>query len=395
MQASLPVAIATILSAANLAGADPAETPAPVPEEPATRPPAAARLPPEGVATPMDLSLGKPAIAVTLDGKGPFRLLVDTGAGPVLILNDDLVAELGLPSSGVGRVGDPADPEAIEVSLHPVATVAIGDAVFSDVVAMAWDRGTLYAGKDAPRGVVGLPMFRDVLVTFDYPGNALRLAPGALEAGPHVVDYTAPLGVPQIPVVIGERTLDAHLDSGSMAALTLPLSMQDDVALASPLQEIGRARTVNSEFAVYAADYRGAVSIAGHPLQVESLGFMEILPNANVGSEALRNFAVTFDQRRLRARFDLAPGTTAKVEKPRGGLGLKLGMRGDTYEVAGTVPGSPAAAADLRAGDLLVAVNGHAVAELAPGDFAVEMRKPVVALTIERGSERREVTLRR
>jgi membrane-associated protease RseP (regulator of RpoE activity) len=171
--------------------------------------------------------------------------------------------------------------------------------------------------------------------------------------------------------------------------------MQDAVPLASPLREIGRGRTVNSEFAVYAADFKGTAAIAGYPIQTSTLGFMEVLSEPNVGSEVLKNLAVTFDQRHALARFDLPAGSALRVERPRDGLGLRLGRAGSDYVVAGTDPDTPAAAAGFQEGDRLVAVNGKTIADLPPGDFAAEMRKPVVVLTIDRDGSPREVTLRR
>ena len=46
-------------------------------------------------------------------------------------------------------------------------------------------------------------------------------------------------------------------------------------------------------------------------------------------------------------------------------------------------------------GDRLVAVNGKAIADLPPGDFATEMRRPVVVLTVDRDGKNLDVTLNR
>ena len=364
-------------------------------DEAMSGPPASVRLPGGPVTTPMGMDFKKPAIEVTINGRGPFKLLVDTGASPALILNADLAAELGLERIGTGHVGDPSNPRAVEVALHPVQSFTIGGATFSDFTAIAWDRSTLYSGDDAPRGVVGFPLFHDVLVTFDYPGSQMRLAKGNLERGDHVVPFTSPMGVPEVPIEIGGKQYDAHLDSGSMAALMLPLELQDEVPIDGPPKEVGRARTVNSEFAIYTADFSGKTSIAGHPIETPTLSFVEIISSPNVGSQVLSNFAITFDQRKSLARFELPTGTTARVKRQRGGLGIQLGRRENNYVVMGTVPDSPADAADLKEGDQLVAVNGKRIADLPPGDMATEMRRNVVVLTVDRNGKSHDVTLER
>lgn len=380
----------TILIAAVCCGAAAAQ---PESQERMSTPPGATALPPGPVEVAMDMSYGKPAVEVMINGRGPFKLLVDTGASPTLILNSDLAEELGLEITGASNVGDPIDPEAIEVQMMRVDSVDLGGAVFSGVETISWDRGTLYSGEGAPRGILGFPLFRDVLVTFDYPRGVLGVAGGRLEPGAHVVEYEATDGIPNIPITIAGLTQAAHLDSGSMAAVMLPMSFAESLDLASEPTEVGRARTVNSDFPIYAADYAGSVTVAGHEVRAESLMFSDVLPRPNIGSQVLGLFAVTFDQERKLARFERDGSAPARIQKPHGSLGLKLGKRGEDYIVAGTIPDTPAAAADLREGDVLVAVNGKPIEDLPPGDLAVEMRKPTVELTIDRGGEERTVKI--
>jgi hypothetical protein len=358
-------------------------------------PPLASRLPDGPADVPMEMSYGKPAVEVLINGRGPFLLLVDTGASPTLILNSDLASELGLKSTGTSNVGDPLDPEAIEVQVMHVDSLELGGAAFSDIKTISWDRSTLYSGDGAPRGIIGFPLFRDVLVTFDYPNGTMRVEKGNLHAGEHVVEFSVPNGIPNIPFTIEGEAHVAHIDSGSMGALMLPMHFSEGLALASAPAEVGHARTVNSEFTIYAADYGGSITLAGHEIKAESLTFTDLMPMPNIGSQVLNMFAVTFDQDRMLARFDRNEATPTTIKRQRGGLGIKLGKRGSDYVVAGTLPDSPAAAADLREGDVLNEVNGLKIADLAPGDFAVEMRKPTVELTIEREGEQRKVRLKR
>lgn len=362
-------------------------------DERMTSPPGRAEVPGGPVSVPMDMTFGKPAVEVMINGRGPYKLLVDTGAAPTLILNSDLAEELGLERIGTSAVGDPTDPEAIEVEVMGVESVRLGDAVFSGIDAIAWDRSMLYSGEGAPRGIIGFPLFHELLVTFDYPAGALRVEEGELREGAHVIPFTTPDGIPILPFSIGGETHDAMLDSGSMAALMLPMAFSERLELKSELEEVARARTVNSEFVIYAADYGGSMTLAGHEIVTESVTFFDLVPTPNIGSEVLGQFAVTFDQQNKLARFARPEGAAQPLTKPRGGLGLMLGRRGESYVVSGTVPGSPASEVDLEEGDVLVAVNGHAVSDLPPGDFAVEMRRETVALTVERDGERREVVI--
>ncbi|MCA9298029.1 MAG: aspartyl protease family protein, partial [Phycisphaerales bacterium] len=169
---------------------------------------------PELVAhVPLDTALGKPSIEVMINDRGPYRLLVDTGASPPLILNDDLVKELRLETREGPRIGDPSNPEAIPTRAFDVGTVRIGDVVVRDVPGLTWNRSALYTGDEAPRGVIGLPLFQGYLVTFDYGGKAFELHDGALpEANGHtVLTYRTELGgIPLVPLKLNDVVVEAH-----------------------------------------------------------------------------------------------------------------------------------------------------------------------------------------
>ena len=170
------------------------------------------------VEVPMGSMAGRPTVDVMIAGKGPFRFLVDTGAGTTVI-NDDLVKELGLTVVDSTRIGDPMNPEAIRADVVQVPSMTIGDAKFETFTAASWDRGYLIrAGEtNPPRGVIGFPVFRDVLLTFDYADKKMRIAPGALPKpdGKSVIPYDAPMGIPEFTVNVGGVDVTTHLDTGS------------------------------------------------------------------------------------------------------------------------------------------------------------------------------------
>src|SRR5262249_1110188 len=68
------------------------------------------------VSVRLDLSMGQPVVDVILNGKGPFRMFLDTGAGAT-VLDQSLATELGLAPSGKTRLGDPANPQAISADI--------------------------------------------------------------------------------------------------------------------------------------------------------------------------------------------------------------------------------------------------------------------------------------
>ncbi|HYC32059.1 MAG TPA: hypothetical protein VEB59_07185 [Gemmatimonadales bacterium] len=107
---------------------------------------------------------GRPVVRVSLNGRGPYRLAVETGS-PDVLLTSALVSELALPVTGG--------------SSHRLDSLRMGEALIRDLVV---GRNDAFAplGVD---GVLGLDAYRDLLLTVDYPGARLVLSRGSLPAG--------------------------------------------------------------------------------------------------------------------------------------------------------------------------------------------------------------------
>lgn len=78
------------------------------------------------------------------------------------------------------------------------------------------------------------------------------------------------------------------------------------------------------------------------------------------------------------------------------GLGLRVGVQGSGLAVVAVTPGGPAAAAGIRVGDRLLAVDDRPLGARDPGLAATLLEGPegsTVTLTLSRGGRRREATL--
>jgi len=267
---------------------------------------------------PLDLHMGQPVVEVMLNGRGPYRMFLDTGAGTT-VLDSTLAAELGLKSAGKTRIGDPADPQAIEADRVTLDTLRLGAATFTGVPAVTWDRSALRPGPDRPLGVVGFPVFHELIESLDFPAATLRLTRGKLPAanGRDVVAYETPDGVPLVSIDVAGQAMKAHLDTGSPGLLSIPEKDSSRVHFVGPLRVVGRGRTVNSEILFRGAPLDGTFRVGGatfdHPLVVLN----DKLPTANVGSRALRDCVLTLDATHSRLRIERtresAPDTTRRV----------------------------------------------------------------------------------
>jgi hypothetical protein len=99
-----------------------------------------------------------------INGKGPFQLIFDTGAG-VNVLNPALIAELGLPSESssakLPAFGGHVESNAFHADDVQVGGLALHHQTFYSVQ-MPWPDGK------GPVGAVGYEIMRRLVVTVDY-----------------------------------------------------------------------------------------------------------------------------------------------------------------------------------------------------------------------------------
>ena len=262
---------------------------------------------PEGVTlssaeavVPMELAFGRPVVEVRIGQTGPYKFVLDTGAGGTVIAAD-LADELKLPVTGEVQIGDPINPHAISAKNVRIDRLSLSGVAFSGVTATRME-GFGSRGNLGARGILGMPLFAELLLTLDYKRAEIRVARGSLPEpdGREVLAFTRDRGI-RVPITVGSIALDAHLDTGSPYGLSLPDRYMEELPLADKPVELARGRTVNSEFAVHGATLQGAVRIGSQTLEGPSLRFGPLPPN--LGGEVIGRFVVTIDQQQQRIRF--------------------------------------------------------------------------------------------
>lgn len=266
--------------------------------------PRATDVPAQGVRVDMSRSGHLPAVRVMVNGEGPFRFAIDTGAAGSARIDSALAARLGLERVGQARSGDPSGRNVRTVDLVSIGTLEIGGARFTGLVAGVRNDALRQAGEPVD-GILGFRLFKECLLTLDYPGNQLRLERGALPAanGADVIEFTSRRGIPSVRLQVDTLWVDADVDAGAPGGFSLPASYADRLPLASKPQVIGRARTVGNEFEIRSAALNGSVRLGGQEFRGATLEFQPVFPMANVGSRILSGFRVTFDQKNGRLRL--------------------------------------------------------------------------------------------
>ena len=151
--------------------------------------------------------------------------------------------------------------------------------------------------------MLGLPLFREHLLTVDYVNGRLEISTETLpQEGEGILPYGGDL-LPEIMITVGERELSCHIDSGSPGGFMMPTSIVESLPHKSEPQLMGMARTVNSEFEVWNVQLDATVVVAGNEYPDPTVGYHEILPNGNIGYRILKDLELSIDQRSKRVRM--------------------------------------------------------------------------------------------
>jgi CubicO group peptidase (beta-lactamase class C family) len=268
------------------------------------------------VSVPIHWFTKRPVVDVRINGKGPYRLFLDTGAQGS-VLDQGLADELKLPVVGEARVGSPGG-KGLPGKQVRLDRLEVGDAKLSIVQAAAFDRSQLGRGEEVPRGVLSASTFPGYLVTLDYPHSQLLIRRGQLPEpdGARVFGYGEKRPLPEIPLSIAGLDVTLHLDSGSGGGITLPLELAKRLPLTSKPVEVARGKRVDQEVVILGAKLNGQVKLGEYALENPDLRFQDVA-NApgHVGYEFLRRFAVTLDASNHRVQLEHIPAADKKAQE--------------------------------------------------------------------------------
>lgn len=355
---------------------------------------------------PIRVLNGHVYVDVRLDGKGPFRFALDTGA--VNVVTPAVAHALGLGAEGRipgGGVGEKTE----DLGMTRVKRLQIGDAYILDQTLFTFPIDELMAMNGVRMdGIVGYEVFRRFVARIDYDRGMLTLrAPGGFTyQGPGaILPFVFDEHTPQVDGEIDGIPGKFGIDTGSRASLDL---LSPFVAAHGLVERYG-ATTVRIGGWGVGGPARGYVVRAGllrlGPVEVPGVvtglsvqqqgAFAGAEEAGNVGYGVLSRFVVTLDYARQRIILEKGARFAEPDAADRSGLWLHLVKGG--FEVVEAVPGTPAAEAGLAEGDRIVAVDGRPAAKLGLPAVRKALRTlpagRVVKLKVKRGGTVREVAL--
>ncbi len=250
----------------------------------------------------LDFVRGRPFVMVTVNGKGPFRFVIDTGTAAEAFVTPELAERLGLPVTGQVRLTDSSGQGGQRVPMVLIDSLQVAGVEFTGVKAA---QHSLSAVDSNCQGLLGFALFRDYLLSLDYPARRISLASGSLvpDGRQSVLPFRMLDGIPVVPLQIGNLQIEAQIDSGG-GGLSLPEGLASRLRFSYDPVLFSIAESFSTRFALKGAKLALDVQLGSYTFAQPFVEINPAFPLANLGSSAMQNFAFTFDQKSGLVRFE-------------------------------------------------------------------------------------------
>jgi predicted aspartyl protease len=355
------------------------------------------QMPPSGEVTVS--AEGGLTFQTTINGKGPFKVLFDTGA--VNFMSEGFAHRLGLKVDTQGIEFGTSSPATIQAHKIHVDTLQIGDLAVHDqtfyAAALPEDAGT-------PVLIVGYELLRRFAVRIDHEHQSLTFYDGPRfhYSGPGTA---VPLEIQRngnglfVKASIGKASGRFILDTGNGFGFSLTTGFTEKNDL---VQALG------AHFLGYNGRGFGGPSPEAYLVRVNTLRIGDVsAPGViahlttdpsdkselagNIGHSILGKFTEVFDCMHGQVFFE----KTKNSNQPEifNGAGLIFDSFGHGLQVMTVLPGGPGAQAGLQTGDVITAIDGKEPKDEVNSPEFLQPPGIQFHLTVHRGSEIREVSL--
>jgi len=378
---------------------------------------------PEGkdvVEIPFEFERDKILIPVRVNGSEPISFILDTGAPIAVLIGSEMVNSLEVNIIGEAQIAGAGGDTPVFVPLAGDVTFDIsGIQITNGTMAMGVGEGKL--AHFGTTGVIGLPVFKNCVVEFDFQTHILRLY------RPEVYTYSgrgmvlplrfSPHG--SFPYVATEVSIDGGapvpasmvIDTGAGLALSLAVDSDDDLHMpgktVSSITGWGASGVIRGHTgritSLSLGDYvlENVVTIFPDASDMHAITSSEapddITRNGLLGVKVLKRFNVVFDY--AKARVILEPNSDFSdpfTYNTTGFVPMPWAPHAESLEVADVIGESPAKLAGIEIGDHITAIDGQPVATISADAIRKLLEQAPgtsVTFTIRRGDEELEKKL--
>jgi predicted aspartyl protease len=312
--------------------------------------------------------------------------LVDTGSSSSMV-NEETARKMGW------QIHDNARIRTVDASGRKTAVrhwtrieqMQIGGVTFRDFrMFVAVENGP--SRVPSPGELLGLPLFSCCLLTLDFPNETMLIEPPPAEAPSGGIRGQITDGLLYIPVQFGCEQSWALVDTGSHGLITVNSELASRLQFVQPPVETGWATSLSGSYRVRKGRLAGDVTIGGHVFHQPIVQITD--GPTSIGTKALTPFIVKISPRHQWMSLEAPGGDQRIIETPPlWDFGLRLDVDGDRRTITDVLPESEAARSGLRAGDVVVKVNGGPWSEAVDTHLLLdpEADTPAVTLTADRG----------
>lgn len=327
------------------------------------------------VTVPFELINNHIYVDVKLNGRGPYRLLCDTGGAN--IVTPELATELGLKTEGElegAGVGEKSE----DIALSKVDKLEIGAAYLDKQVFYVFPLAAFGRVEGiAANGLIGYEVFKRFVVRIDYETSQLTLLdPAAFKyTGAGVrVPFKFKEHIPQVDGEIDGIAGKFDIDTGSRSSIDLMGPFVEKHGLKQKYKPKfegvtgwgvgGPSRSAITRADVLKlGDVRIERPVTEITLQTKG-AFTDEYVAGNIGAGVLKRFNLVFDYNGQAIYFERNANDALPDVFDRSGMWINSSESNDYFEVLDVIPGGPADRAGIKLGDRIRGVDGTTVDKL-------------------------------
>jgi predicted aspartyl protease len=260
----------------------------------------------QAASVPFTLFDNRMLIDATIDGQGPFTMIVDTGSSSVVI-TPGVARRLEVVTHAAGSATG-AGSGTTAMSSTRLQRLTIGSLWFSDLHAEVIDLSPIQRAIGFPRldGIVGYDILRRLRVGVDMDAMSLTLSYPVLPTPKNatIVPFTADAnGIPQVPAAVDGVRGTFVIDTGDRSSLTLVrhFAQAHDFYKNAPVRNAITGIGVGGP--IYSDVLRTTVSLFGSTVpgvvtraSLDKGGAFALAPqDASIGTGLLRRFNIVYD----------------------------------------------------------------------------------------------------